>query len=120
MAWIDFQFVQFDRRDIYVPAMHQIEEMIGMKNLTSGDGFSGVWARIFANWITDEVSGILFWNQTQNINEQLGHGSSDVLRDSIQALYPVKNLQILHDTFIVFPPMFCLKQITLLDIPSEK
>ncbi|XP_037924003.1 NPC intracellular cholesterol transporter 1-like isoform X3 [Hermetia illucens] len=55
MAWIDFQFVQFDRRDIYVPAMHQIEEMIGMKNLTSGDGFSGVWARIFANWITDEV-----------------------------------------------------------------
>lgn len=63
MAWIDFQFVQFDRRDIYVPAMHQIEEMIGMKNLTSGDGFSGVWARIFANWITDEVSGILFWNQ---------------------------------------------------------
>lgn len=35
--------------------MHAIANLVSGMNFSSGDGFSTVWAKIYANWITDEV-----------------------------------------------------------------
>lgn len=52
---IYFKFKKFENRREFLPAMHSIERIVEQTNLTSGDGFSTVWGKIFANWITDEI-----------------------------------------------------------------
>lgn len=55
VASIYFKFKKFENRREFLPAMHSIEAIVESTNLTSGDGFSTVWGKIFANWITDEI-----------------------------------------------------------------
>lgn len=35
--------------------MHAIDDLVANMNFSSGDGVSTVWAKVYANWITDEV-----------------------------------------------------------------
>lgn len=35
--------------------MHAVDELVKGLNFSSGDGFTTVWGKIYANWITDEV-----------------------------------------------------------------
>lgn len=53
-----FQYRNFEERNVYVPAMYAIDELLSQVNLSTGDGVSTVWGKIYANWITDEVIDI--------------------------------------------------------------
>lgn len=56
MSTIDFTFRNFSGPEEHVPAMKTLKELAMNSNITSGDGFVSVWAKVFANWVTDEVS----------------------------------------------------------------
>lgn len=53
-----FQYRNFVDRNVYVPAMHAIEDLVLEMNFSTGDGVSTVWGKVYANWITDEVIDI--------------------------------------------------------------
>lgn len=38
-----------------MPAMHTMGSIVRDSQFSSGDGFSTVWAKVYGNWITDEV-----------------------------------------------------------------
>lgn len=52
---IDFKFRPFKEREEYIPAKHAVEEMLARSHLRSGDQFKTLWAKIFGNWVTDEI-----------------------------------------------------------------
>lgn len=56
MSSINFVLKKFSEPDEYIPAMNKLKKMVKDANITSGDGFSAAWSKIFANWVTDEVS----------------------------------------------------------------
>lgn len=56
MSLINFVFKRFDGPEEYIPAMNKLKGIVKDANVTSGDGFATVWSKIFANWVTDEVS----------------------------------------------------------------
>lgn len=51
---ITFRFHKFSDRDEYLPAKKTIERLIKEANFTSNHE-TFLWAKIFANWITDEI-----------------------------------------------------------------
>ncbi|XP_077288110.1 NPC intracellular cholesterol transporter 1-like [Arctopsyche grandis] len=52
---IDFRFKVFNSSDVYLPAMHHLIGIVEHSNFTTGDEFATLWARVFSNWITDEI-----------------------------------------------------------------
>ncbi|XP_055641683.1 protein patched homolog 3-like [Toxorhynchites rutilus septentrionalis] len=52
---IDFKFRPFKEREEYIPAKHAIEDMLVRSHLASGERFNTLWAKIFGNWVTDEI-----------------------------------------------------------------
>ncbi|XP_055549152.1 patched domain-containing protein 3-like [Wyeomyia smithii] len=52
---IDFRFRPFKERDEYLPAKHAVESMLATNRINNEDHFSTLWAKIFANWVTDEI-----------------------------------------------------------------
>lgn len=55
---IEFRFNQFPGPSVYLPAMHRIKDLVRDANFTTGDKFATVWARIFGNWVTDEIIAV--------------------------------------------------------------
>ncbi|GAB0092699.1 NPC intracellular cholesterol transporter 1 homolog 1b-like [Sergentomyia squamirostris] len=55
VSGMDYRFKKFFHRDQYVPAMHRINKIASEANLTTGDHFSTSWAKMYGNWITDEI-----------------------------------------------------------------
>ncbi|XP_034247320.1 protein patched homolog 2-like isoform X2 [Thrips palmi] len=55
VASIDFFFRKFESSEQSVPAMNAVKFLVVNANFTSGDRFATVWAKVFANWVTDEV-----------------------------------------------------------------
>lgn len=53
MASFDFKFKTFYDREQYLPAKKAVEDLIIEANFTEGRHF--VWAKVFGNWITDEI-----------------------------------------------------------------
>lgn len=55
---IDFVFRNFKGPDEHLPAMNKLKELVRNSNITDSESKSEhvtVWAKIFANWVTDEV-----------------------------------------------------------------
>lgn len=55
VASMEFRLKRFETRDEYVPAMRHIENIVHEADLSTGDGISTVWGKVFGNWITDEI-----------------------------------------------------------------
>lgn len=55
VASIDFYFRKFESSSQSVPAMNTVKNLVRNANFTTGDQFATVWAKVFANWVTDEV-----------------------------------------------------------------
>lgn len=55
VAFIEFQFRRFDHSASNVWAMNTVKELVSAANLTSGDQVAFVWAKAFANFVTDEI-----------------------------------------------------------------
>lgn len=55
VSQIAFKFKKFVEREDYLPAKQSIVDIVDNAHLNSGEGFSTVWGKAFANWITDEV-----------------------------------------------------------------
>ncbi|XP_063708133.1 patched domain-containing protein 3-like [Culicoides brevitarsis] len=55
VSQITFKFKKFYEREDYLPAQHKMEDLVKEANLSSGEGFSTVWGKVFGNWITDEI-----------------------------------------------------------------
>ncbi|XP_039299028.1 NPC intracellular cholesterol transporter 1 homolog 1b [Nilaparvata lugens] len=55
VASFDFKFKLFSEPEEALYAMNYVKELLRLSNITSGDGFKTVWAKIFAHWVTDEV-----------------------------------------------------------------
>jgi hypothetical protein len=36
--------------------MNRVKKLVRESNFTTGDRFSAVWGKVFANWVIDEVS----------------------------------------------------------------
>ncbi|XP_058824384.1 NPC intracellular cholesterol transporter 1-like [Topomyia yanbarensis] len=52
---IQFKFRPFKEREEYLPAKHAVEEMLAGNHIATGDQFKTLWAKIFGNWVTDEI-----------------------------------------------------------------
>lgn len=52
---ISFNFHKFETRDQYLPAKKTIERIIRESNFHTADENAFLWAKIFGNWITDEI-----------------------------------------------------------------
>jgi Niemann-Pick C1 protein len=55
VATFDFKYRRFYDREDYLPAKHEMERIVDATHLTTGEGFSTVWAKIYGTWITDEI-----------------------------------------------------------------
>lgn len=56
MSSIDFVFRNFKGPDEHLPAMNKLKYLVRNSNITESEsGRVTVWAKIFANWVTDEV-----------------------------------------------------------------
>lgn len=53
VSFFSFQFKRFENRSQYVPAMHDLTNVVERSNLQTQHKF--VWGKIFGNWITDEI-----------------------------------------------------------------
>lgn len=53
-----FQFIPFKGPDEYIPAMNHMKSIVKSANFTTGDGYKSVWAKTFANWVTDEIIAV--------------------------------------------------------------
>lgn len=69
VSTVDFKYRRFNGRSNYLPAMHTIEEIVNNAGLETGDKFATVWGRIYGNWVTDEVTPIIFSRSTCQSNE---------------------------------------------------
>ncbi|KAJ1527691.1 hypothetical protein ONE63_007650 [Megalurothrips usitatus] len=54
---IDFYFKKFGSSGEGVKAMRTVKRLVRNANFTTGDRYATVWAKIFANWVTDEIIG---------------------------------------------------------------
>ncbi|XP_035775946.1 NPC1-like intracellular cholesterol transporter 1 [Anopheles albimanus] len=52
---MDFKFRPFKEREEYIPAKYAVEGILERSNISSGDQFRTLWAKIFGNWVTDEI-----------------------------------------------------------------
>lgn len=52
---IDFKFRPFSEREEYIPAKYAVEVLLAESNFTTGEPFNTLWAKIFGNWVTDEI-----------------------------------------------------------------
>ncbi|XP_065087008.1 NPC intracellular cholesterol transporter 1-like [Ochlerotatus camptorhynchus] len=52
---IAFKFCPFREREEYIPAKHALEELLARSNFTTDHQFKTIWAKVFANWVTDEI-----------------------------------------------------------------
>lgn len=52
---IDFNFKLFNSSKIYIPVMHRLQDIVQNTNITTGDKFFTLWAKVFSFWTTDEV-----------------------------------------------------------------
>ncbi|XP_053693061.1 patched domain-containing protein 3-like [Sabethes cyaneus] len=55
VSTIEFKFRPFKERDEYLPAKHAVENMLARNRIATEDHFSTLWAKIFGNWVTDEI-----------------------------------------------------------------
>lgn len=52
---IDFKFKPFTEREEYIPAKYAVESILSHYQFTTGDQYRTLWAKIFGNWVTDEI-----------------------------------------------------------------
>lgn len=52
---IDFKFKPFSEREQYIPAKYAVEEILSHHQFKTGDQYKTLWAKIFGNWVTDEI-----------------------------------------------------------------
>ncbi|XP_055603663.1 protein patched homolog 3-like [Uranotaenia lowii] len=52
---IDFKFRPFKEREEYIPAKYAVEDILERTQFTQGTHFNTLWAKIFGNWVTDEI-----------------------------------------------------------------
>ncbi|XP_062553950.1 patched domain-containing protein 3-like [Armigeres subalbatus] len=52
---IDFKFRPFSEREDYIPSKHAVEVLLAESRFSSKDKFNTLWAKIFGNWVTDEI-----------------------------------------------------------------
>uniref|UniRef100_A0A182SL45 SSD domain-containing protein n=1 Tax=Anopheles maculatus TaxID=74869 RepID=A0A182SL45_9DIPT len=52
---MDFKFRPFKEREDYLPAKYAVEEVLAQSNISTGDHYRTLWAKIFGNWVTDEI-----------------------------------------------------------------
>lgn len=55
---IKFRFKTFSGPAVYLPAMHRLQDLVRDADFRTGDKIAFVWARIFANWVTDEIISV--------------------------------------------------------------
>ncbi|XP_058058482.1 patched domain-containing protein 3-like [Anopheles bellator] len=55
VSTMDFKFKPFKEREEYLPAKYAVEDILEKSNISSGDQFRTLWAKIFGNWVTDEI-----------------------------------------------------------------
>lgn len=55
VSTIEFRFKTFSGPKVYLPAMHRVKQIVKEANFTTGDQFATVWAKVFANWVSDEI-----------------------------------------------------------------
>lgn len=52
---IAFKFRPFREREEYIPAKYAVEELLAQSHFTTDHQFKTLWAKIFGNWVTDEI-----------------------------------------------------------------
>ena len=52
---MDFKFRPFKEREEYLPAKYAVEDVLASSNISTGDHYRTLWAKIFGNWVTDEI-----------------------------------------------------------------
>ncbi|KPJ02850.1 Patched domain-containing protein 3 [Papilio xuthus] len=55
---MSFRLKNFQGPEEYIPAMNYVKNVVKSANITTGDGYRSVWAKVFANWVTDEIIGL--------------------------------------------------------------
>lgn len=55
VAGFEFRFNIFKGPEETLPAKQAVENIVRNNNITTGDRFATVWAKIFGSWVTDEV-----------------------------------------------------------------
>ncbi|XP_058455375.1 NPC intracellular cholesterol transporter 1-like [Malaya genurostris] len=55
VSTIEFKFRPFKEREEYLPAKHAVENLLASSEMSTGTQFNTLWAKIFGNWVTDEI-----------------------------------------------------------------
>lgn len=55
---LSFKFINFQGSEEYIPAMNHVKNIVKSANITTGNGYRSVWAKAFANWVTDEIIAV--------------------------------------------------------------
>ncbi|XP_049870407.1 NPC intracellular cholesterol transporter 1-like [Pectinophora gossypiella] len=53
-----FNYPRFEGPEEYIPAMNDVKHIVKSTNISTGDGYRSAWAKVFGNWVTDEIIAV--------------------------------------------------------------